>query len=154
MKSKLIVAAIAITILAVSCQKDPVRNTVDQRLLGKWFYTLDTLKYNQNGGTYNIISTATYNRVEFLQFNADGTGTDFYNSVATNFTYSVTNNLITFNYPASSIPTAIGLVYILPYTKKANIRYATANNLALLFNEYIVNTGFTENDYEAKYFMK
>jgi len=154
MKYRLIIAVIAITLLAVSCQKDPVRNTIDQRLIGKWYYTLDTLKYNQNGGPYNLISASTYNRVEYLQFNTDGTGIDFYNNTPYNFTYSVTNNLITFNYPFIAVPTAKGLLYTLAYTQKASIRYATATDLALLFNEYIVNTGFTENDYEAKYFSK
>jgi len=123
-------------------------------IIGKWYYTLDTLKENTNGGAFKILSTLSgYDRTFYSQFNSDGTGVEFYNG-SSPFTYSISGNVITYNFPAQTIALPGGSVTDPAFTKTATIRSVTADQLSILYYDTTVVGNTTTVDYEAVYYSK
>jgi hypothetical protein len=159
---KLLFFFVTIALLS-SCKKDEtgtdtskvtVKTTITpSQLVGKWYYTLDTIKENVNGGAFKIRSTVKYNRKEYIQFNADGTGSEFYNEVLP-FTYTVKGNVLTFNHPEATISTGGGPLTFPAYSQSATIRSVTSTEFNMLYYEPTVNGANTTITYEAQYFSK
>lgn len=153
MKAKLIIVAIAIAFFAVSCKKN-VQNSISGSLVGKWYYALDTIKSSQNGGPFKILSTLKYTtKTDYIQFNADGTGLNYYNSMSTNFSYTMAGNIITFNYPSTPSSTP-GTPANPAYSQQAKVRAVTDSQFNMLFDDVTTYNGTSAETYEAQYFSK
>src|ERR1700760_1063581 len=114
MKIRIFFTLATITLFAFACKKSaslaPVVNN-NVNLINKWYITVDSGKQVISGITYPNGYTLYGGGlgIESLLFYSDGTGWDYSYSTSANFNYSISGNVITFNYigtlPGISGPT-------------------------------------------------
>lgn len=66
-------------------------------LLGKWFYTTDSLKY-YTSGTLDSTKVSTYYQSDNIVFNANLTGIETRSGIANDFKYTVSNKDVVFSF--------------------------------------------------------
>jgi hypothetical protein len=142
----------------ISCKiAPPIAPSETNLLIGKWYYTQDTLRTYLNGVLQSSNNTGgmTFNRSNFTQFNADYTGAtgNITGSVTTqvNFSYSMTANTVTFNTPSQPVAG-----YTIPASvATAAIKTLSATQLSLFYsNSSKDNNGNTILNTEAAYYNK
>jgi hypothetical protein len=86
-----------LSILAFSaCKKESASNK-NTSIVGKWYYTQDTVVQYKNGVITSRDNTGgvIFNNTSYEVFSPDGTGSQTFGSNTTPFTYSVNNNTVT-----------------------------------------------------------
>ena len=136
-----------IAVFVYSCKKsDITTHSIDPagNITGTWYIISDTTKDYTNG-TLSSTTGTSVNRVSSFKFNADNTGEFSTDTIpgSANFTYTIANNKVAFNYPDqvyNNINTGAT-------TDTARIALITTNNLELIFKGYF----FTPNGVSAYY---
>lgn len=109
MKNLFFVVAGALIIMLSACGKGgdglKVQNQSDTAsskanlLVGKWFYTTDTLRYYTNN-TLDSTKAFNYFQTDNIVFNASATGTETRGSVSYNFSFSTSGSDIILTFPS------------------------------------------------------
>ncbi|WP_448698688.1 hypothetical protein ACFGVR_17675 [Mucilaginibacter sp. AW1-3] len=129
---KIILPALLIILVISACTKEPGASTASLAIVGKWYYTQDTLRTYKNGVLQSINTTGvTLNGTSFNQFNNAGRGSVLISGNSNAFTYSITGKIITLYKAAQSI----GGVAIPPATEFATIKTLTATQLVLFYSD-------------------
>ena len=150
---KKLILLIAVAAGFMGCSKGtykPVATTASL-ITGQWYYTLDSTQTYSNG-TPQQLSVKQYAHTDYVTFNTSNTGTAYVSSSGSkySFTYTLSGNNITLNYPSQTI-----LGTTTPaYSQNAVIKELNANTLELYFDNSTVTSGVTIRVTEASYFGK
>ena len=127
------------------------KQTSSTLITGQWFYTTDSLK-TYNNGTLQLVSVKQYAHTDYVQFSADGTGTEYVSSSGSKlaFNYQVSGSTVVLNYPSQTILGSTTQAY----TETAAIKQLTGTAMELYFDNTTVNNGVTTRNTEAAYFTK
>jgi len=123
MKNLLLVAIAAVLFVACSKKNNPAPSSA---LTGKWYVITDTIKEYQDNALTEV-DTVKSNRTDYVQFNADKTGTVLNNGVLSNFTYTYSGNTIIISIPQ----TASNGTAKAPLIQTVTINTLTPSNLAV-----------------------
>ncbi len=130
--------------LFYSCKKSNITNPSSDNssldkvsLIGKWYYISDTVRHSTNNGPLTILVTNNnYKNGEYWQFNADGTGSNFYNSATNIYSYTTSHDSITVTFPASTVNNTI----VPLHSEVLTIKSISATKLSLLAHEVQINS--------------
>lgn len=147
MKKLLLFAFFGLFIISVNgCKKENTTKQTQETplIVGKWNYKSDQVNiYTKSkitgGGPY------TYTGGEFIQFNKDGSGSDY----NTTFTYTVKNNTLTINYAAYILG---GSTYDAE-TVVSQIKELSANKLTLYYDFTFRDSGNLLNGNEVTEYL-
>jgi hypothetical protein len=123
MKNLLLVAIAAVLFVACSKKNNPAPSSA---LTGKWYVITDTIREYQDNALTEV-DTVKSNRTDYVQFNADKTGTVLNNGVLSNFTYTYSGNTIIISIPQ----TASNGTAKAPLIQTVTINTLTPSNLAV-----------------------
>ena len=150
---KKIILLVAVVAVLIGCSKSTYKPvaTTSSLITGQWYYTLDSMQTYSNG-TPQELSVKQYAHTDYVTFNADNTGTAYISSSGSkvSFTYTLSGNNITLNYPSQTV---LGTTTA-AYSQGAVIKQLNANTLELYFDNSTVNSGITIKVTEASYFSK
>lgn len=125
-------------------------------IIGKWYYSTDTVKYTNNG-TVDSTKSFAYFQTDNIVFNSDGTGVETRSGIANNFTFSVINQIMTMTFATqqkvADIKTTTGGVRALAsngYNITATIKSLSSTQLVMVF-ETVQGTKVTD---ETVHFTK
>jgi hypothetical protein len=127
-------------------------------IVGKWYYTLDTVRTYSND-TLKTTNVFNYHNTDYLQFNSDGTGVKQADTTTTNFTYIIIGQTLTLHLPSAITVSSIHKTQdtrtdvLAGVNQSATIRQLTATNLALFFPKE-TTTNSTETVSEAVYLSR
>ena len=147
MKKLLLIALAAVIIAGCSKKNNPSPTAVS--ITGKWYATIDTTKEYVNG-TLQTTTPSTYNHTNFVQFNADNTGSSLTDGVPDTFTYSVSGTTLTLNFSAQTV----GVITYAAYSERAAIRTLTANTLVVYTDDTDINGAETDRTTEVQYLTR
>jgi hypothetical protein len=147
-------------ILAVAlfygCSKKDSGSKSATTIVGKWYFYKDTVT-EYNGATVASQIINGINTGSWVQFNANGNGSEHDPGNATdtttlsaNFTYAVSGNNLTLNYPQTTIDGTVQA----PYSQSATIHSVTSSNLVIYFDQSFTSNGITFRQVERDYLNK
>lgn len=143
----IIIGAFSITLLIFSCKKNSSNQNTAVTIVGKWYYISDTVRQSTNGGPFTIVTTKTNYSGEYWQFNSDGSGSNYYNSTTSNYTYKTSHDTLTVFFP--SVTT--GNTVVPQHSQVLIIKFISSNNLSLFSDQQMVtpngNGEVTDNAY-------
>ena len=147
MKKLLLIALLAFIIAGCSKKSNPSPTVTS--ITGKWYATIDTTKEYVNG-TLQTTTPTTYNHTNFVQFNADNTGSSLTDGIPDTFTYSLSGTTLTLNFSAQTV----GVITYAAYSEKATVRTLTANTLVVYEDDTDVSGGETDRTTEVQYLTR
>jgi hypothetical protein len=150
MNKLLIIMAIAV-ILFAGCSKSNSPAPKAPTIVGKWYFKSDTTNIYDNG-TLTHVGVAQISAGAYVQFNSNGTATESptNDTAIIKFTYSISSNNITLNYPAQTVNGNV-----LAATISAGvIKQLNDNNLFIYFDSTVINGGDTERTQESSHLTR
>jgi hypothetical protein len=131
-------------------QTDTISNA---SLVGKWYFTVDTVRVYTNSTLTSSTPSAYFNS-DYLQFNSDGTGVQLRGAASTNFTFSANSKVLDMSLAktGNSISTQDikGIDVSGSTVRVATIEKLTATDLVLYFTATSGNTQTTETAYLSR----
>lgn len=145
--NKLYILIIAIALFA-GCSKKNDTAPAATSIVGKWDITADTDRVYLDG-TLNQTTILNESYSPYVQFNQDGSGVlmDDATGATIKFTYTVSDQTITFNYPAQ----IISGVQVAAFTRTATFNQYASGKMEIIFNTTVIDGGDTERDFEVVY---
>lgn len=130
---KKILTFLFVIVLFASCKLDKpniILKPTIELIVGKWYFTQDTVREYKNGTLFREIANAgiNLNRHDYHQFNNDGTCLTNFNTNTENFLYSINGKVIKFSHPS---PVVGGASYI----QDATIKKLTSDKLTLFYDD-------------------
>jgi hypothetical protein len=138
--------------LFMSCSKSKVTPSANSKIVGRWTINRDTL-IDYHDGIVNIINTSASSSptsTNFVQFNADGSGSEYLNGFTTTFKYTLNASILTINSPAQVID---GISFD-AISEKVSIKKLNDVNMIYYTDETSSDSGVTVRDYEITYLTK
>ncbi|WP_143822141.1 lipocalin-like domain-containing protein [Mucilaginibacter pedocola] len=150
MKKNLLIAIAAF--LIVGCSKNnnetPVIPLKDD-IVATWASTSDIEVITKDGAYWNTFTIPGY---VSLTFKNDGTGTKLWkDSLPRKFTYSISENIITFNF--EEVPMPDGAVAV-AFTEHLEVKSITANKLVLIYQDDVTQNGSLYHTVETQEFSR
>lgn len=159
---KYLLVFVSVIALLYSCKKDNPsnnNNTNQQtKISGKWYYMQDTVLEYKNGVLSRIInqlSSTTIDPNYYIQFNSDGTGISSGDSGSVNFTYTLSNNKLTTNYPSHTESSPGGTITFPAFSNQGTVKMLADGRLELFYDDSTTDgSGNVIRDTEAVYYIK
>jgi hypothetical protein len=138
-------------IIMVGCKKSDNKKSSSNStlLLGKWYYTADTLNQYSDGKLLYTYPNAESSS-DYLQFNSDGSGYSSGSNIIDAFTYKVSGEILTINAKAF----VVGGTNIPASTTNLNIVILTGSNLKLYSDTTEVGNGIKFRETQVSYLTR
>lgn len=151
MKKILLVALVAV--VWFSCKKSSSSNA-NSNLLGKWYIAGDSTADYTNGTLVDHSSEVITDRSTYFLFNNNGSGsvvtTSNNETSSLNYTYKVSDNTLTFNFPQQ----VVGTDTVYASTQTATITILTSSKFQFETTQTETDNGITYKSYEQDDFVR
>jgi len=149
MKKILLIAVTALIIVSCSKKNTPTP-AIDLKvaIVGTWSAKADTEIITKDGAAWHTYAIPGYIS---LTFKSDGTGTKVWSDGPRNFTYTISNNSITFNF--TEIDNPDGSVAV-AFSESLDVKSIASNRLVMIYQDDITQDGSLYHTTETQQFSK
>ena len=149
MKKILLIAIAALIIVGCSKKNTPTPAiNLKVAIVGTWIAKADTEVITKDGAYWHTYPIPGYIS---LTFKSDGTGTRVWDDGPRNFTYTIADNKITFNYQRIDNPDGS---YGPAFTETLDVKTITGNGLILIYQDDVTQDGSLYHTIETQQFSK
>lgn len=149
MKKILLIAVTLLIIISCSKKNTPTPAVaLKVAIVGTWTAKADTEVITKDGVYWRTYPITGYIS---LTFKSDGTGTKVWDDGPRDFTYTISNNTITFNFARIDYSDTS---YAPAYSEQLDVKTITGNSLVMIYQDDVTQGGSLYHTIETQRFSK